>query len=112
MCSKLPLEDVLPWEDFALRLPQYMLYRLPEALELIAKDPVKVSSGWSSEMPPSSNFSYSGPSFLERSSSLFPQMRLCVTVLSILCWRVCPWGMLAVQRRRCIISKDAVIDAS
>eukprot|EP00884_Botryococcus_braunii_P014176 jgi/Botrbrau1/2275/Bobra.101_2s0098.1 len=39
-----PLEDVLPWGEFALRLPQYMLYRLPEALQLIMDDKARLES--------------------------------------------------------------------
>eukprot|EP00884_Botryococcus_braunii_P005480 jgi/Botrbrau1/14933/Bobra.0018s0037.1 len=35
-------EDVLPWPEFSLRLPQYMLYRLPEALQTIIDTPGKV----------------------------------------------------------------------
>jgi hypothetical protein len=39
---QLELEDVLPWPEFSLRLPQYMMYRLPEALMDIMMEPGKV----------------------------------------------------------------------
>lgn len=40
--GQFPLEDVLPWDEFALRLPKYTLYRLPEAVEVIVNNPDKV----------------------------------------------------------------------
>jgi hypothetical protein len=39
---QLELEDVLPWKEFSLRLPQFMLYRLPEALQILMDEPDRV----------------------------------------------------------------------
>jgi hypothetical protein len=36
--SQMPYEDVLPYADFAVRLRQHALYRLPEVLETIVKN--------------------------------------------------------------------------
>jgi hypothetical protein len=35
-------EDVLPWHEFAVRLPQYMMYRLPEGLDILINDEAMV----------------------------------------------------------------------
>lgn len=32
---KVAFEDVLPYKDFAIRLPQHMLYRLPHIVDML-----------------------------------------------------------------------------
>jgi hypothetical protein len=36
-------EDILPWREFSIRIPQYMLYRIPEGLKVITEDAARVS---------------------------------------------------------------------
>lgn len=41
---QVPYEDVLPYKDFALRLPQHAIHDLPRILEeLLTKQPQRVS---------------------------------------------------------------------
>lgn len=42
--GQMEYEDVLPWTEFAVRLPQYMMYRLPEGLEVVLTDAQRVAT--------------------------------------------------------------------
>jgi hypothetical protein len=37
-------EEVLPYHAFAVRLPQHAIYHLPQLLETLMEDPIKVLS--------------------------------------------------------------------
>ncbi|KAK9819900.1 hypothetical protein WJX72_003779 [[Myrmecia] bisecta] len=39
---QMPYEDVLPYKDFAVRVPQHAIYRLPDLLDSLLADPAKV----------------------------------------------------------------------
>ena len=38
----MPHEEVLPYKDFAIRLPQHAIYRLPEILDGLIKEVAEV----------------------------------------------------------------------
>ena len=52
-CSvmQMPFEDVLPYKDFALRLPQHMIYALPEVLQGVLEDQHQVCMSTSLVLP-------------------------------------------------------------